>query len=161
MLSIARKDICFAADGRSATLVLPATKSGARNGGMESVVVNDPILVRLLMLVVRPLSPGDRITGVSMPRFRALFEAGVVALGLDPAFKPYSARRGGATADFRSHGNIGMTMVRGRWRDPRTARIYINLALQHLNETILNGEVENKLEQATTQYYMALRELLQ
>ena len=75
MLSIVRKDVSIALDGCSATLVLPSTKSGARNGGMESVVVNDPIPVRLLMLVVRPLSPRDRMTSMSRPQLRALFDA--------------------------------------------------------------------------------------
>ena len=39
--------------------------------------------------------------------------------------KPYSLRRGGATFDFKAHGNLDRTVVRGRWGSQRTARIYI------------------------------------
>ena len=122
------------------------------------VVVNDVWLVRLLRMLKAGLLPGDRLCKVSLPKFRMLFGEGVSRFGLDPAFKPYSARRGGATFDFRSHGNISLTMVRGRWRNQRTARIYINLALQHLGEMHLGAEVERRLSHASAELHKAMEE---
>ena len=46
---------------------------------------------------------------------------GVSALG----FRPYSLRRGGATAFYRRTANLQATVERGRWAHVRVARIYI------------------------------------
>jgi len=156
MLSITAGHISFATNMSSANIVLPETKGTARFGGLEMVVVNDAWLVRLLAKLKEGLLPGDRLCSMSLPRFRMLFQRGVARLGLDSSYKPYSARRGGATYDFRSHGNISLTMVRGRWRNQRTARIYINLALQHLGEMHLSATVEQRLSAASAELHRAM-----
>ena len=47
-------------------------------------------------------------------------------LGLERfAFRWYSVRRGGASAQFRAHGQMEKILVRGRWESSRTARIYL------------------------------------
>ena len=54
----------------------------------------------------------------------------MIALSLDPDdYKPYSLRRGGATFLFQTRGDLLATIVRGRWANSPTARIYINEAL--------------------------------
>eukprot|EP00971_Amphidinium_carterae_P090228 1786188-Amphidinium_carterae.1 len=47
-------------------------------------------------------------------------------------FTLYSLRRGGATEDFRLSQNLPRVLLKGRWSDTTTARIYLNegLALQ-------------------------------
>ena len=45
------------------------------------------------------------------------------------SWRPYSLRRGGATAHFLEHGSLDKTAVRGRWPSTKTARIYINEAV--------------------------------
>jgi len=156
MLSITSGAVSFATNMLSANIVLTETKGTSRFGGLEMVVVNDPWIVRLLAKLKVGLLPGDRLCSVSLPRFRLLFGRGVARLGLDSSFKPYSARRGGATFDFRSHGNISLTMVRGRWRNQRTARIYINLALQHLGELHLSAAIEQRLTAASRELHRAM-----
>ena len=41
-------------------------------------------------------------------------------------FRPYSLRRGGATAFYRATRNMPATIERGPWSTLRVARIYIN-----------------------------------
>ena len=40
-------------------------------------------------------------------------------------YRPYSLRRGGATASYRVTANLQTTIERGRWASARVARIYI------------------------------------
>ena len=44
--------------------------------------------------------------------------------------QPYSLRRGGATSPFRLGVTFDQLLVRGRWSNQRTARIYLDDALQ-------------------------------
>ncbi len=52
-------------------------------------------------------------------------------------FKPYSLRRGGATYDYRVGGRLEATIVRGRWQNAKTARIYITDGLARWAEISL------------------------
>ena len=57
------------------------------------------------------------------------------ALGLaGKNFQLYSLRTGGATDLFRSCGSFDEVTDRGRWKNVRTARLYIDGALQDLAE---------------------------
>ena len=58
----------------------------------------------------------------------------------------YSLRRGGATELFRSSGSLHEVAERGRWRNLRTARIYVDAALQDVAQ--LDGIEHDKLERA-------------
>ena len=49
-------------------------------------------------------------------------QLGLAAFG----FRPYSLRRGGATAFYRATRNMAVTIERGRWSTISVARIYIN-----------------------------------
>ena len=53
------------------------------------------------------------------------------------SWRPYSLRRGGATAHFLEHGSLDKTAVRGRWPSTKTARIYINEAVSTLAQITL------------------------
>ena len=126
LCAIMVKDIAFARDGRSAVINLVETKGGLRRGANEMVTVDDPSLCLMLKRVLANAMPGDRITGCRIQDFRAFFNRAVDVLDLNGFnFKPYSLRRGGATHDFRAHGSMDRTIIRGRWVSPRTARIYI------------------------------------
>ena len=79
------------------------------------------------------LSPVDRLLRRRPQQFRDIFRALLSELGLAAyGFKPYSLRRGGATYHFQVHGCLDSTTLRGRWRDPRTTRIYITTGLADL-----------------------------
>ena len=77
-------------------------------------------------------------------------------LGLERmAYKPYSMRRGGATEDFREHGSMDRSLLRGRWKSAPAARqyilegveMYVRLARNAKEELLVleAGEVMRKL----------------
>ena len=62
----------------------------------------------------------------SDPEFRAVFADEARRLGLGRMrYKPYSLRRGGATEDFRRHGQMDRALMRGRWKGVTAAKQYI------------------------------------
>ena len=66
---------------------------------------------------------------MSPSEFRIAFNAALIAPKLPLTFKPYSLRRGGATAHFQQHGKIDLTTHIGHWAENRTVRNYIDTAL--------------------------------
>ena len=98
-------------------IILPKTKTSQRKGRTESLHVTDPLLVRHFKALCRHLEPCDRLLTVSQARFRQLFDAAVAHCGLNMDIKPYSLRRGGATAFFNTHGSYDRAMEVGRWSD--------------------------------------------
>ena len=120
----------------TAVLSLPLTKSGQRFNVKESVTITDRYLVAALSRFTRSKEPGDLLYQGGARSFRSSFGALVRALDLPrhARYMPYSIRRGAATADFRMHGLLSRTTVRGRWKHERTCRIYINEALLELGE---------------------------
>ena len=98
-----------------------------------SVVISDPVIIHYLKLALSDLAPGDFLVQCAPHRFRQHFYSAAAALGLSTlGFQLYSLRRGGATADFRAHGLLDQTMLRGRWQHQKTCRIYINTSLADL-----------------------------
>lgn len=78
--------------------------------------------------------------------FRRLFSEAARRCHLQEwEFKPYSLRRGGATEDFRSHGQLDRTTVRGRWASSRTARIYINESVAVLADLNLQPKSQERI----------------
>ena len=127
---------------------LPSTKTTTRSGGVESVSCSSLLLQRLLTLVCGKLRPGDAILQRTPAQFRVAFDKALSALSLPLCYRPYSLRRGGATEHFRATGSMDACMERGRWRDARTARIYINTALMELSLASVSVESRLKIDAA-------------
>lgn len=135
ILTVKLKDIVLDSNCNEGVVALPLTKSGRRYGHQEAVVVSDWRVARLLGVCKSSGAPGDTLVGRSSAAFRSHFAKLLDSFKLDSSdFKPYSLRRGGATHDFRTHGDLSRTMLRGRWGCQRTARIYINESLAALTE---------------------------
>ena len=112
-------------------LNLSSTKSGQRHAAFEASVILDPLVGRLWNLALRQLPRGTSLQTTVLlgtpADFYARFQAAMVHFGLHRfAFRPYSIRRGGATAFYRRTYNLSATIERGRWSQARVARIYIN-----------------------------------
>ena len=151
ILHVTCQDILFSDNLNSAILQLPNTKSQQRTGNAESVTVTDSHLVKLLFSLVRHREPGDSLLDLSAAQFRAYFQKLCVSTALpDAAWQPYSLRRGGATADFRAYGKLDSTMVRGRWSNQRTCRIYINDAMSMLPLLTVSAKDQERLEKLGT-----------
>ena len=115
-------------------ITLQESKSGTRFNMVESVTIDDAALIRLFKAITLHLNPGDLIFPEGANRFRQQFDTLVADLSLPSTllYKPYSIRRGAATADFLGHGKLSRTCVRGRWANEKTCRIYINEATTSL-----------------------------
>jgi len=71
----------------------------------------------------------------------------LAALGIKEAgYKPYSLRRGGASFDYRQHGVVSRTTLRGRWNSAKTARIYITDAMAVLAAVKLPPDLDQHHE---------------
>ena len=85
-----------------------------------------------LVKYLRKLQNGDRLIHLSPARFRKLWPLALQACGIDKKYKPYSLRRGGATALFAHSGQYDKVMERGRWQTLKSMKMYINTAMQEL-----------------------------
>jgi len=118
--------------GRGAHLMLVTTKTGP----LENVSFSDPVLIKVLVRLLEGRRASESFLGLSPYQYRGLFAEAIRASGLPPNFKPYSLRRGGASTYFRETGSMARAMELGRWKDLKTAKIYINLALLDLTEQL-------------------------
>jgi hypothetical protein len=133
LLFLRKNDIAIADDFSSIVLNLGSTKSGSRIGVNESVTFQEPFVAQVAAAQMLTLMPGDAIISYSQATFRDRFNQVLEHLNLvDFGFKPYSLRRGGATFIFRESNALSPVVVRGRWSNARTARIYINEGLATL-----------------------------
>ena len=139
--------------GRGAHLMLENTKTGP----LESISFSDPILIKVLVILLRGRKGSEAFVGLSPYQYRNVFSAALRAVGLPPTFKPYSLRRGGASTYFRETGNMARAMELGRWKDLKTAKVYINLALLDLTEQL---SLDSSQLKATADYFHRLLERL-
>eukprot|EP00438_Fugacium_kawagutii_P010981 Skav206612 [mRNA] locus=scaffold1562:77884:84170:+ [translate_table: standard] len=129
LFTIRRNQVEFA--GTSATLQLLHTKTGSLKLQSERLLAWDRLAVQALRFLCQGKQPGDLLLHSSAPRFRLLWHRAVAFFQLNEFFiQPYSLRRGGATSAFRRGASFDQLLVRGRWSHVRTARIYLDEALQ-------------------------------
>ena len=116
---------------RQASIQLQQTKSSALRLHSERLLAWDKTAVVALHFLCRNLLPGDFLLPTSAVRFRSLWHRAVSFFLLQDFYiQPYSLRRGGATSAFRLGATFDQLLVRGRWSNQKTARIYIDEALQ-------------------------------
>jgi hypothetical protein len=128
-------DLVVAPNCLKAVLNLPFTKTSKRNRTEESVTVTDRYLVAFGHALQQDRLPGDKFLSISGQTFRERFRVLLQSLDLSELnVLPYSLRRGGATAHFRTFNSLHRTATRGRWSSLSTARIYVNEALGDLGQ---------------------------
>ena len=117
-----------------AVINLGLTKSGKRQGAVESITISDQsVLIQLFAWKTR-VSPHTFLT--DKPHvWRARFSECLSALKLSSwEFRPYSLRRGGATHYFVKFGSLDRVLLLGRWTALKTAKVYLNSGLAMLSE---------------------------
>ena len=150
MLSLTHRDLTFGKD-HTGVVRLSHTKTGQRHGSFEASTINDPVCGRLYRAYRKSL-PSDMHPGhfLFLPKpyqFYKMFDEGLRWLGLqDFGFRPYSVRRGGATAYFRVTRSMEATLDRGRWSSTRVARIYVNDGLAREVELRFAPATQRRLE---------------
>ena len=133
-----------------AILTLRFSKSGKRNAAKEMVTISDAITLELLRLFLaeRRLQGalGSPIWIHSASLFRRRFNELAKIFHMQHLnFRPYSLRRGGATAWFSSCQSMESTLLRGRWSSSQVAKIYIADALAHLPEIRMSSFSQSML----------------
>ena len=150
MLSLIISDVVLGQDNRG-IIRLGHTKSGRRHASFEASAFNDPMCGQMFRAFLKSLPPNTHEEHyIFLPRvnqFYKHFKAGLKWLGLESyGFQPYSIRRGGATAYFRTTRNMEATLDRGRWSSSRVARIYLNDGLGKEIELRIPEEILRRLQ---------------
>ena len=95
------------------------TKTGQRHAAYKAATIHDPVVAKVYRIFQRSLPAGTNtehyIFAGSAKSFYQLFDDGLKWLGVSElGFKPYSIRRGGATAYYRRTKRMEETLERGR-----------------------------------------------
>jgi len=155
LMSARVSQVCFSTKDAEAYLALPETKNSARKGTPEGVRITQSLLAKLLAIAVQGLLPGDTILRRTQTQFRTIFAQLVAEAKLDKGYKPYSLRRGGATAWFRASASLDATAERGRWNNLRTARIYVNTSLADFCEITHSADTEARISELAGAWHVA------
>lgn len=123
--------------GEAGLVRLASTKTSQRFAADDALSLVDPICLDLLSTLIA-IRREQRLTHLplwsgSPQSFRTRFNKLCVNFGLQGfGFRPYSLRRGGATALFQLCGSMEQVLLRGRWQNSRVARIYITDGLSFM-----------------------------
>ena len=143
ILDLSAQCITFGCDHHGG-VSLPWTKTSQQRGARESISI-DPLVGWLLGIAIRESASG-KILQMSGPAFRVFFSKGIAALGLMAhGYRPYSLRRGGATHDLLTHQDLQRSVLRGRWGQLRTAKIYITDGAAIIQELKLTPAMNNSI----------------
>ena len=144
ILALKWADVRLYESSGTAMIRLRDTKSQHQSGAGEFVMVRSRLAVTLLAAASKQRASErgrtergsdislseERVLGMSPAAFYRVFAEIRSLLELDNRkLTLYSWRRGGASADFRGHGSMETTLLRGRWASVRTARLYVQDAV--------------------------------
>ena len=135
-------------------LRLGLTKTGTRRHQDENVVVKDRA-TRMIAETFLQVRKGQGLFHLPCMAagghvFRHQFKQLLQFFRLSANFRPYSLRRGGATADFRRFNSLERTLIKGRWGTSQAARQYIQEGLSVLTQITIT-ESQQQLLQAYAQ----------
>lgn len=134
LLNLQAWQIQMAGPLQPAVLNLGLTKSGKRQGAEESVTISEITVLKFLW-AWKSKAPNHQFLTSKPHQWRSLFQECLRGVGLEEwGFRPYSLRRGGATAFFTRYGSLDRVLLLGRWTAAKTARIYLNSGLAMLAE---------------------------
>ena len=133
---------------RDLVVQLGYTKTGLRRAIDENVQVSEPIalLICKTYFECNHKNSNEKIWSRTNKEFREAFDQLLLQLKLGTSFRPYSLRRGGATHDFRSHGSMERTLLRGRWATGAAARVYVQEGLSALTQLQISKEAAERIK---------------
>ena len=125
LLKLQRRHLLFSQD--TMVIQLGRTKTGLRRAIDENVVLYEeiPRLIIEAYLAGLDNAPEVFLWKASPQAFRKRFLELLKFFSIGHLFRPYSLRRGGATEDFRQHGLMERTLLKGRWGTSTAARHYV------------------------------------
>eukprot|EP00438_Fugacium_kawagutii_P010394 Skav220394 [mRNA] locus=scaffold639:248658:258388:- [translate_table: standard] len=144
LFTIQRQQVEFL--GNTATVQLLQTKSSGHQIHSERLLIWDRTALQALRFLCHRLQPGDYLIASSAQRFRTLWHRAVDYFLLQDFYiQPYSLRRGGATSAFRRGITFEQLLLRGRWSHQRTARLYLDEALQQSSQLSFSTRSKTRL----------------
>lgn len=143
LLALQSQDIVTPPNSFTAILYLGQTKTAPRNphAGTAKMVQ--------LLRIWKATVPGDAyLIPWSQTRFRTVWNEAMTKLKLSAFnFKPYSLRRGGATALWLSTHSYSQVCQTGRWSSERTAKIYIQDSIALITDLNFSISPQHRLYQ--------------
>ena len=148
-LQVTPQDLMLGVD--TGIVSLKHTKTGLRHAAKEMVSLDDEITLEILREVIyqKKLEQLDRVPiwSKSAQAFRNEFAHHCSRFDLlRHKFRPYSLRRGGATALFKASGSMELALLRGRWQSTRVARIYLSDGLSSLPGLTFSPKAKTMLQ---------------
>ena len=141
------QDFLFNKTGKSCVLNLGLTKSGKRRGLPEQVTLRIPWLITFLRHVTMDLLAGDYLWGGKPAAFRTRFyQAANAEQVRELGFRPYSLRRGGATAAFQDGQSYDAIAETSRHANHRSLKVYVNDAIAEALSFRIPTAVRHRLE---------------
>ena len=148
MTSLEWRKISFKVSTGQIVLALPSTKTSKNKE--ESIVLAD-YRVCLLLECLHRHSTTERVWPQSPPVFRRQLAEILDYLQLrDAAFSAYSIRRGGATHAFSEGIAMDKLVIKGRWQNAKTARIYLDSGRAALVQLRFSPHTSHRISLATT-----------
>lgn len=116
---------------------LTDTKTGLLNAAKETVSITSFLAIETLHAAVAMKNQQGLhkvpIWSKSASSFRKVFAHHIKRFDLQShEFRPYSLRRGGATALFQQTGSMEQALLKGRWNSSKVAKIYLADGLSFL-----------------------------
>eukprot|EP00438_Fugacium_kawagutii_P028087 Skav223936 [mRNA] locus=scaffold2593:648325:649230:+ [translate_table: standard] len=145
MVQLSTDDLHF--DHRTHSVVITLANTKTSRKAHQTLVIQNKQLCRLFARLIAELPKGKIWT--FQPRgFRLCFAALLHHIGADPChFTVYSIRRGGATHSYVESRSLDYVTVQGRWKDIRTARIYLDDARAALLRMDFPGPLKTQMRQ--------------
>ena len=141
MLSLKWGDVVLYPRDARAMLQLRDTKSQHQTGAKEYVMVRSSLAYAWLAAGKAQACDHQLVVGMPPAQFMRMFFDVRQLLQLEcERLTLYSWRRGGASADFKEHGSMETTLLRGRWASARTARLYVQDAIAEASTLALSPQ---------------------
>lgn len=135
---------------------LGLTKTGKRRQQDENIVItHKPTLILAEFFIKERKALGtmyDPVYTSGNIEFRKQFRAALNFFHFGTQFRPYSLRRGGATAHFRQSGLMEATLIKGRWATNQAARQYIQEGLSVLAKLSVSDTTAQLLKWYSPQF---------
>ena len=116
--------LCSLEDG---SIILRLAASKTSPSAQQSLAHFDHRLAALIRWLLSHFGPDEALWPFSGSHFRQCFASLSNFFSLERLqLVPYSIRRGGATYFYSKTDALDTVMIRGRWKDQSTARIYLD-----------------------------------
>ena len=141
LLSLKKEHVVFGLGSQKAVLYLLSPKGSHQSlHSAEKVVVTENVALNALKSLCKHRSKDALLADVSPQQFRKIWHDCVEFFQLGELHvMPYAMRRGGATSAYQNGASFEELLIKGRWKNLSTARIYLDEAVMELGQMSLSS----------------------